>query len=155
MKWLLYFFAALLAAISVGTVIGRDPGRLVLVWGGWTLETSAFFFVSVLLLAAALIYVGLNLLRGLLRLPDLVRRWRGDRNSLQAEELLARGLQHMLTGQLRFAERDFSRWAVCGCDPALGYLYAAQAADAQGAARRRDHYLSQAADSSRDAASTP
>ena len=32
----------------------------------------------------------------------------------------------------------------------LGYLHAARAADAQGAIRRRDHYLAQAADASRD-----
>lgn len=152
MKWLLYFFAALLAAITVGTIIGRDPGRLVLTWGGWTLETSAIFFVAATLIAVALIQFGLNVLRGLLRLPDLIRRWRGEQRSLQAEELLARGLQCMLAGQWRMAERDFKHWAARGCDPMLGYLHAARAADAQGAERRRDHYLKLAAESSRDAA---
>ncbi len=151
MKWLLYFFAALFAAITIGTVIGRDPGRLVLVWSGWSVETSAVFFLSALFAAALLIYFLWKLLRSLLRFPDLIRRWRGDRRSLQAEELLARGLRRMLTGQWRMAERDFSRWAARGCDPALGYLYAARAADAQGAMRHRDHYLQQAADASGDA----
>jgi HemY protein len=151
MKWLLYFLAALMAAITTGTIIGRDPGRLVLTWGGWTLETSATFFAAAMLIGVTLIHFGLNLLRGLLRLPDLIRRWRGERRSLQAEELLARGLQCMLAGQWRMAERDFKRWAARGCNPALGYLHAARAADAQGAERRRDHYLKQAAASSRDA----
>lgn len=150
MKWLLYFFAALLAAITAGTVIGRDPGRLVLIWGGWTLETSATFFVAATLIAVALIHCGLTVLRGLLRFPDLIRRWRGDRRSLQGEEILVRGLQRMLTGQWRMAERDFKNWAAKGCDPMLGYLHAARAAQAQGAVRRRDHYLKLAAESSRD-----
>ena len=150
MKWLLYFLATLLVAITAGTIIGRDPGRLVMTWGGWTLETSATFFVAVMLIGVTLIHFGLNLLRGLLRLPDLIRRWHGGRRALQAEEMLARGLQCMLAGQWRMAERDFKRWAARGCNPALGYLYAARAADAQGAERRRDHYLQQAAAAGRD-----
>ncbi|OGT82028.1 MAG: hypothetical protein A3H91_03210 [Gammaproteobacteria bacterium RIFCSPLOWO2_02_FULL_61_13] len=151
MKWLLYFLASLLAAITLGTIIGRDPGRLVLTWGGWTLETSATFFAAAMLVGVILIHFGLNLLRGLLRLPELIRRWRGERRALQAEELLARGLQCMLAGQWPMAERDFKRWATRGCNPALGYLYAARAADAQGAERRRDHYLKQAGAAGRDA----
>ena len=151
MKWLLYFLATLLAAIIFGTIIGRDPGRLMLTWGGWALETSATFFTAALLIGVTLIHFGLNLLRGLLRLPELIRRWRGERMALQAEELLARGLQCMLAGQWRMAERDFKRWAARGCNPALGYLYAARAADAQGAERRREHYLQQAVATSRDA----
>ena len=150
MKWLLYFLAALLAAITFGTIIGRDPGRLVLTWGGWTLESSATFFAAAMLIGVTVIHFALNLLRGLLRLPELIRRWRGERRALQAEELLARGLQCMLAGQWPMAERDFKRWAARGCNPALGYLYAARAADAQGAERRRDHYLQQAAAASRD-----
>ncbi len=153
MKWLLYFLATLLVAITAGTIIGRDPGRLLLTWGGWTLETSATFFAAALLIGVTLIHVGLNLLRRLLRLPELIRRWRGERRALQAEEMLARGLQCMLTGQWRMAERDFKRWAARGCNPALAYLYAARAADAQGAERRRDHYLQQAAAASSDAGS--
>jgi HemY protein len=153
MKWLLYFLATLLVAITAGTIIGRDPGRLLLTWGGWTLETSATFFAAALLIGMTLVHIGLNLLRKLLRLPELIRRWRGERRALQAEEMLARGLQSMLAGEWRMAERDFKRWAARGCNPALGYLYAARTADAQGAERRRDHYLQQAAAASRDARS--
>jgi len=153
MKWLLYFLATLLVAITAGTIIGRDPGRLLLTWGGWSLETSATFFAAALLIGMTLVHIGLNLLRNLLRLPELVRRWRGERRALQAEEMLARGLQSMLAGEWRMAERDFKRWAARGCNPVLGYLYAARAADAQGAERRRDHYLQQAVATSRDARS--
>lgn len=150
MRWLLYLLAALLAAITVGTVIARDPGRVAVAWGGWTVESSAVFFCAALLGGAVILHYTLRLLRGLLRLPELLRRWRGDRRALQAEELLARGLQRLLAGDWRLAERDMKRWAARGCNPMLGYLYAARAADAQGAARRRDHYLAEAAATSRD-----
>lgn len=150
MRWLLYLLAALLAALTAGTLIARDPGRVAVTWGGWTLESSAVFFCAVLLGGAVILHYTLRLLRGLLRLPDLLRRWRGDRRALQAEELLARGLLRMLAGDWRLAERDMKRWAARGCNPMLGFLHAARAADAQGAVRRRDHYLAEAAASVRD-----
>lgn len=149
MKWLLYLLAALLAAVTAGTFIARDAGRVIFIWGGWTVESSAVLFIAALLAGAFLLHLVLRLLRGLLRLPDLLRRWRGDRRALQAEELLARGLQEMLVGDWPRAERDMKRWAARGCNPMLGYLYAARAASAQGAERRRDHYLKLAADASR------
>lgn len=152
MRWLLYLLAALLAAVTAGTVIARDPGRVIFIWGGWTVESSAVLFIAALLGGAFLLYFALRMLRGLLRLPDLLRRWRGDRRALQAEELLARGLQEMLVGDWSRAERDMKRWAARGCNPMLGYLYAARAAQAQGAERRRDHYLKLAADASRNEA---
>jgi HemY protein len=150
MRWLLYLFGALLAAVTLGTIAARDPGRVVLVWGGWTVETSAVVFAAAALVAIVVLRFCARIVRGLLRLPELLRRWRGDRRALQAEELLARGLREMLAGDWRAAERDFKRWAARGCDPMLGYLHAARAAAAQGAERRRDHWLRLAREAGRD-----
>jgi len=152
MRVLLLALLAMAIAIVLGLLLSQDPGRLVLVWNDWTVETSAVAFVVLFLAGCIIFYAVVRLVQGLVALPGNIRLWSGGRRLLRTEQLLARGLEAMLARDWPGAEAAFAREARTGRQPLLGLLFAARAAHARGAVARREGYLARAAKLGEDAA---
>ena len=144
MRLLFTFLLALLAAIALGWMLTQDAGRIAIHWQDWTVQTSTSFFLLGLLLSVALLYFVFDLVIGLIRLPRSLSRWSERRNARRAESRLANGLISLVEHDWRGAERDLRSGAVHSPVPVLNYLFAAIAAQRQGAVQRRDQYLQMA-----------
>ena len=141
MKLLFLSLLALLGAVLLAGLAGRDNGLVVMSIAGWRLQTSAGFFVIALLLGFGLLYFSIRAVARCLRLPRDLREGRLRRRQQRAEKYLTEGLIHMTEGRWRPAERDFYRAARVSRAPYVNYLYAARAAQEAGAVARRDDYL--------------
>jgi HemY protein len=94
------------------------------------------------------VYLGLQLLRSLLHLPQNLRAALERRRSDLARSSFEEGLRLLLEGNWKQAEIELVRRVADHRAPHLNYLAAARAAQRAGAADRRDHYLRLAASES-------
>jgi HemY protein len=131
----------LLAAIAAGILFNRDAGRVVLSFGEWTVQTTLSFFVVSIVLLFIAVYAIVRAALQLIRLPRDWTRWSAHRRRRRSEQFLMQGLDAMVEGDWRVAERAFRKGAAFSRKPAVNYLCAARAAQRQGAGGRRDHYL--------------
>lgn len=150
MRVLLVALLAFLASIALGILIAKDAGRVVVMVGDWSMQTSTSVFAVALVLAVACAWLIARIVAGIFRLPRSFRLWTSRRRLHQSEALLARGLQAMLEGEWRLAERAFVKGAAHSRAPLIHYLYAARAAHKQGAAERRDRHLDRAGETGQD-----
>ena len=141
MRWLLTVLFAFLASIALGIVLAKDTGRVVLMFGDWNVQTSTSVFAVIVLLTLACAWILARIIVGIFRVPRSLRNWRSGRRQRQSESLLSRGLLAMVEGEWIAAERAFEKGAAHGRVPFIHYLYAARAAERQGADERRDRYL--------------
>jgi len=149
-----FLFAALLVlAVTIGLtlVAQRDPGYVLISYGGWSMETSLSLFLVAVALAFAVLYLAVRLLAGTWHLPLRLSYWQRQRRALRARRRTNRGLIALAEGNWSRAERDLSRAATASETPLINYLGAARAAQKQDAENRRDDYLSQAYQSMPDA----
>lgn len=141
MKLLLVVLLALVVAVIAGHYVAADPGFIVIGYGGKVVRTTFAFFLLVL----AAIFIGLMALIGLARnlrqLRGRLQQWSEDRRQRRAQDALNSGLVAMAGGSYADAERLFTRGLNSADEPQVYYLAAAEAAQAQGAAGRRDNYL--------------
>ena len=141
MKTLLLCLLALLTAVLVASVAGSDTGYVVFTLAGWTVKTSATFFVIVFFLSLILFYVVVRSIVRFFQMPEDVRVWRKHRHQRRAEKYLTEGLLHMTEGRWHLAEKDFRRSAPYSRAPYVNYLCAARAAQESGNIESRDDYL--------------
>lgn len=134
-------FLIAVVAGSVGTLVARDPGYVLLVWSDFSFETS-FWFAGVLLLLALL------LLRGGLALFDLVfgsrsgvRAWNAGRLQRRAQRRTASGLLARARGDFAAARKALEGSAAHAAEPVLNHLEAARAAQAMDDLAGRDAHL--------------
>ena len=151
MRLLITSLLALLCAIGLGLLLARDSGRMILVWGEWTIQTSTSLFALALMLAALAAYFTIHLVADLIRFPRNLRHWSARRRIRRSEQLLIEGLVAMVEHDWHTAERFFQKGAAHSPAPVLNHLFAARAAQCQGAAERRDRYLRQAREQDRGA----
>ncbi len=146
MKALLIAIAALTIAVIAGHYVAEDPGFIVIGYGGKVIRTTFAFFALLLLVGGAALYVLLRVAGQLVRLRGRWRVWTSTHQRRKAHRALAEGLVAMGEGRYAAAEKTFLR-AVAGDErPEAHYLAAAEAAQAQHAAGRRDNYLQLAHD---------
>ena len=141
MKLLLLSLLALLTAVFIGSLAGSDTGYIIMTISGWTIQTSATFFIIVLFLSFLLIYIFVRSLVRFWQIPKEVQIWRQHRHQRRAEKYLTQGLIHMTEGRWKQAERDFCKAAPYSRAPYVNYLCAARAAQELRAVERRDEYL--------------
>ena len=141
MKSLLLSLLALLIAVLIGSLAGSDTGYVMLTISGWTIQTSATFFVIVLFLSFILVYFVARTVVRFIHMPEDIRIWRLHRHQRRAEKYLTEGLIHMTEGRWQLAERDFCKASPYSRAPYVNYLCAARAAQESGNVERRDDYL--------------
>lgn len=141
MKFLVTLLISLIAAVTLGLVLVKEPGYVLIGYGEWTLETTASLLVFTLLLGLAGLYLVLRFFAGLKRAPQRLRQWEARRKALRARNNLNRGLIELAEGDWATAEKRLLKHAADSETPLLNHLAAARAAQQQGAHERRDHYL--------------
>lgn len=140
MRLLFASLVILSLAVIIAVLAQYDSGYVLIQLRGWSIELSFVLLAVLLLLAFILLYVGLRLFSGSMRLPQRLRGWRARRRERKAKTALARGFLDLIEGRWDRAEQRLLRYA--GEEAGmLGFLGAARAAQEQGADQRRDRYL--------------
>lgn len=95
--------AAMLIIVTVagivGTLIARDPGYILIVYQDYTLQTSLWvglFLVIVLVTAGYFLW---GLVHSLIAFPERVSNWRGEKSKSRAVQFLNKGFALSLAGQ--------------------------------------------------------
>ncbi len=133
----LLVLALLLVAGALAPVFKTDPGRVLINFGDWTLETS----VLVLITAFVLLWFAVQLTTWLWRKPLVAARRLSEQRAVKQ---LEKGLLALTEGDWSTAEKALEKSAGKQGRTTAHYLAAAQAADNQDAGERRERYLEQA-----------
>ncbi|HNB19327.1 MAG TPA: heme biosynthesis HemY N-terminal domain-containing protein, partial [Agitococcus sp.] len=136
----------LLLGAWLGSVFLQDSGYVLIVWQQTSIELSLFLAVLLLMLAAGLGLIALELLLGVFGLRALLNKWLQQRRFLRAQRSYHKGLEALTLEDYRRAEKLFNQSAKISDEPLAAYLAAAQAAQGQQASQRAEDYL-QLADS--------
>lgn len=134
----------LLLAAALAAAIAYDPGYILIAFGRYTLETT--FWVGVALLLAILVlmyFVAATLHRGVRR-GSQFSRWRSDREGRRARQRTARGILALSEGNFERARRILERAAAGSDMPLVNYLMAARASAALGDNQQAQLYLMRA-----------
>jgi HemY protein len=138
---------ALLAGVAVVALIETDPGYVLIAYGNYTLESSVWVGLLLLLLFTGLVYVSLRLIRKLLSGQNSLVSWLGGRRSRQAARQTTQGLISFIEGNWLKSRRQLLR-GVKGSDaPLLNYLTAARASYRLNDLDKMREYLGAAEDS--------
>ncbi len=146
MKALVIVLLALAAAVVAGHYVAQDPGFIVIGYGGKVVRTTFAFFALVLVIGVIVLFALLRVLAGLGGVRGRLAEWSRTRRRQRAHDALASGLAAMAAGDYARAEQLFTRSVDDDSHAEAHYLAAAEAAQAQGAAGRRDNYLRLAED---------
>lgn len=146
MKYLVITLVSLIVAVTLGQLIADDAGFVVIGYGGKVFRTSFIFFVVLLVVGMTALYFAWRLLYQVLTLKTRWLGWTGEYRRKRSQRALSNGLIALAEGNFNRAEHLLSRGASDESAPAIHYLGAAEAAQAQDAAERRDTYLSLARD---------
>ena len=143
----LLILLVVIGVVSVATVyIINEPGYVVLQWDIWQIELSLALGVLVIVLAALLLFVGLEMLSGIVRFPGRMGRSYREYREQKRYAASVKGLQHLLLGDWSKAEQLLHKSAAHLPEPVVSYLAAAYAAQQQGKSVQRNKYLKQARD---------
>lgn len=142
MKFLLITIFSLVVAVGLGHFISDDAGFVVLGYGGKVFRTSFVFFVVLLFVSWLILHFAFRALYRVLTLRTRWVGWTGEYRAKRSKRALSNGLVALAEGNFVRAEQLLSRGADDELAPAIHYLGAAEAAQAQNAVDRRDNYLS-------------
>jgi len=131
----------LLLAAALAAAIAYDPGYVLIAFGRYTLETTFWVGVALLVLVLVLMYLAVLLLHRGLRRGSLFSRWRSDRQIRRGRQQTARGILALSEGRYERACRILERAAPGSDMPLVNYLMAARASAALGDNQRAQLYL--------------
>jgi HemY protein len=138
---------ALLAGVAVVALIETDPGYVLIAYGNYTLESSVWVGLLLLLLFTGLVYLLLRLIRKLMSGQNSLVSWLGGRRSRQAARQTTQGLISFIEGNWVKSRRQLLK-GVKGSDaPLLNYLTAARASYRLNEVDKMREYLGAAEDS--------
>jgi HemY protein len=84
--------AVLLIAAALAAAIAYDPGYVLIAFGPYTLETTVWIGVALLLLILVAMYTIILLLHRSVRQGSMIGRWRAGWNERRGRQLTQRGL---------------------------------------------------------------
>jgi HemY protein len=142
----------LVATVAAVLFARQDSGQIMIAYRDWTVESSLVLFAVGLLILFLAFYFLLRFSSGVLSLPRRLGRWRRRRREARIRHSYLHGMTALAEGRWVEAEKWLLREAGHSEAPALHYLAAAQAAEAQGSLVRRDSYLRAAAQHDADVA---
>ena len=144
MKYLIFGFILLLLAIWLGLEISRGPGYVLVAYRHWSVETSLWVAVVLLIMTFLVLYFIFRTLGRTARISKNLKQWKKMRRYRKARQLTTVGLCELAEGDWEQAERTLLKSAPLVNHPLINYLSAAKAAQAQEAYDRRDNYLRKA-----------
>lgn len=144
MKRLIFAFIILLIAVGIGFLIHIDPGYVLVVYHGWSIESSLWVAVGGVFILFLIIYFLIRLIRQTQRIGSKMQKWGSSRKQSQSRKLTNLGLCAIAEGNWHQAEQYLIKSARDSNTPLINYLAAAKAAQEQKAYDRRDNYLRRA-----------
>ena len=141
MKKLIIAFLLLLFAVWLGFLIHRDPGYILITYHDWSIETSLWIGIVVLLVAFIIFYILLRLFRHTSRLGINFQTWNKERRERKAGGLTNQAFDALIEMQWSKAEDLFSKSAKNSVCSVINYSAAAYAAQQLLAFDRRNKYL--------------
>lgn len=151
MKFRLLLFVLLLGGGAwLGQSMMSGSGYVMLSYGTWVVETSIWVGMVLLVLLVTGLYLGLQMLVGLLQTEDALRAWRAQRGQNKAMRKTVQGLLSLAEGNWKRAQRLLISGAH-GETRLINYLAAARAAQQNGDFDRCDELLAQASTSTKGA----
>ena len=143
---------ALLLGVGVVAMIETDPGYLLLAYGDYTLESSLWVGLVLLVLSVLVLYGLIALIRRLLGGQKSLAGWWGSRRARKSARLTRRGVVNFSEGNWARARRELLRSAGGSELPLLNYLLAAQCSVHLGEMDKLQEYLGAATDADPGAA---
>ncbi len=132
---------ALLLGVGVVAVIETDPGYLLMAYGDYTLESSLWVGLVLLLLFTLVLYALIALLRRLVGGQKSFSGWLGSRRTRKAARLTDRGLVNFIEGNWSKARRELLRGTRGNDAPLVNYLLAARASAQLGEPEQTEQQL--------------
>lgn len=120
---------ALLLGVGVVAVIETDPGYVLVSFGRYTLETSLWVGLLLLVLLVLVLYWTVRLVYRLLSGQRLVMSWWGNRKSQAAQRHTTRGVILFTEGNPERARRQLERGLDRNDAPLVNHLLLARACD--------------------------
>lgn len=138
---------ALLLGVGVVAVIETDPGYVLLAYGNYTLETSLWVGLLLLVLLVILIYLALRLVYRLIGGQRNLVTWLGTRKAHHALRQSTRGLISYTEGNWSKARKQLENGAQNNEAPLINYLLAARSSEHMNEPEKVHHYLHAASQS--------
>jgi HemY protein len=152
MKKLVILIAGfLLVGLCFGYLVSLDSGYVLFSWANYTLETSFWFFNIMLLAFFISAYLVMRFVLLLIGSDWRINDWRQQRRAIRGQRQTTRGFLSLAHGQWQTAERQLTQAAALGDNPLINYLGAARAAYEKGDMDKSDHWLKEAASSTKGA----
>ncbi len=117
----------------------------------WSLETSLFVFLGILVVIFLALYILFRLSGWMFRLPKQIKKRVATNKLAISQQALIKGLVDSAEGNWEDAENILIKHASHSGAPLIHYLTAARAAQSRGAFDKRDEYLQFAAEHGNDA----
>lgn len=140
-RWLVAGLLVLAASVLLVAAIQHDPGYLLISIGPYTLESSFWVGMILLLVLLSLLIWLFAFGRGLMRSGGALGRWLTDRGYRRSQHQTTQGLIAFIEGNWQTAQRTLARAAAKSETPLLNYLVAARASHALGDSRQTKHFL--------------
>jgi HemY protein len=140
----------LLIAAALAAAIAYDPGYVLIAFGPYTLETTVWVGVALVLLILVAMYTIILLLHRSVRQGSMIGRWRAGWNERRGRQLTQRGLLAYVDSHFERSRVMLERGAPRAESPVVNYLLAARAASAQGEDKLCELYLLRAQRSGED-----
>lgn len=141
--------ATLLVAALLAAAISSDSGYVLIAFGSYTIETTVWIGLALLLAILVLMYLTVALLHLSLRPGSRLTRWQRDHSTRRGRLQTTRGIQALHEGQFARARHLLDRAAEKSDLPYLNYLLCARASAALGDREQIQLYLQRAARSTR------
>jgi HemY protein len=148
---LIVIVGALAVAGLAGTLMMRDPGLVVLSYGGHMFETGLWTFLLVLVVLWLAVRFVISTIISLLSSGKIFGRWSARRRRGSAKRQTEQGLLLMAEEEWADARKSLVSGAKGATTPLLNYLQAAYASNELGQTKRRDDLLQQAVKATPDA----
>lgn len=148
MKKLLTILIFLLIAIWVGFLIHQDSGYVLVGYGGYTIETSIWVALCLLVITFFVVSGFFWLLKRFTRFNQVLHAWGSQRKKHQALNQLHHGLCDIAAGDWPKAEKKLTQSTEYSPMPLINYLAAAYAAQERNHIEKRDEYLLKATQAS-------
>jgi len=144
MKKIIACLIVLVIAVFLGLFMHKDSGYILIAYQHWTLETSFWIGLAVLIVAFIAIYAFIRALHHTTNIGNKLKNWMAQKQQQKAIQLTNIGLCELAEGHWKKAEKYLVQAAEKNHNELINYLAAARAAQEQNKFQERDLYLKKA-----------
>lgn len=141
MKWKLNLLLVLIIGALAGSWIKNMPGFVIIAYQKTTYEMRLWIAISLILLIFSLIFFLFSTLRFFMTSKGKFKNWRGSLGWKRSRKKTIEGMLAFSEGRWKKAEEAMSHAAQNSDTQLINYLLAAESAQHQNSATRRDSYL--------------